>query len=88
MTALRKCAVGKPIVIEETFPLSCSAQQEEQFLLQSRKFACGWLGHYEGLTLSDYAKLQRQGKLTIPEAIYQSWQQLFVKLKPRFVRQK
>ncbi len=88
MTALRKCAVGKPIVIEETFPLSCSAQQEERFLLQSRKFACGWLGHYDGLTLSDYAKLQRQGKLTIPEAIYQSWQQLFVKLKPRFVRQK
>jgi hypothetical protein len=86
MEVLRKCAVGKPVVIEETFPLSCSGRQEEQFLLKSRKIACGWLGHYDGYTLQDYAKFAAEHRLTIGQAIYRQWQRMFVKLKPRFVR--
>lgn len=86
MEVLRRCAVGKPVVIEETFPLSCSAAEEQKFLLASRTIACGWLGHYDGLTLQDYRKLSREHRLTIGEAIYRSFEQMFVKLKPDFVR--
>ncbi|MGC9259316.1 MAG: cellulase family glycosylhydrolase [Phycisphaerae bacterium] len=86
MVTLGKCAVGKPVVIEETFPLSCSAAEERQFLLKSRTIACGWLGHYNGYTLADYAKLAHEHRLTIGQAIYREWEEMFVQLKPRFVR--
>lgn len=86
MDVLRRCAVGKPVVIEETFPLSCTAAQERHFLLASRRIACGWMGHYDGLTLQDYHKLSLQHRLTIGEAIYRSFERMFVQLKPEFVR--
>ena len=85
MIGLRKCAVGKPVVIEETFPLSCSPQQEQTFLLQSRAIACGWLGHYNGKTIAQYQALARQGRLSIAQALYLAWERMFVKLGPRFV---
>ena len=43
MDVLHRCAVGKPVVIEETFPLSCSAAQERHFLLlRAASPAVGW----------------------------------------------
>ena len=66
MEALRKCSVRKPVVIEETFPLSCSSAEEETFLRESKEIACGWIGHYDGLALQDFAALERAGKLTLP----------------------
>ena len=85
MIGLRKCAVGKPVVIEETFPLWCGPKQEEKFLLHSRAVACGWLGHYAGKTIAEYQALARQGKLTMGQALYLAWERMFVKLGPRFV---
>jgi hypothetical protein len=82
LEALKKCAVGKPVVIEETFPLSCSTAAEEKFLIESKGAACGWLGHYDGLNLQDYERLENAGKLTVAQSIYRDWQRLFVKLKP------
>jgi Cellulase (glycosyl hydrolase family 5) len=84
MEALRKCAAGKPVVVEETFPLSCSAEAEEEFLRDSKKIACGWIGHYDGDSLKDFDALARAGKLTLPQSIYREWERLFVKLKPDF----
>jgi hypothetical protein len=40
--------IGKPIVIEETFPLKCSLDEFAQFIERSRKHACGWIGFYWG----------------------------------------
>jgi len=84
MTGLRKCAVGKPVVIEETFPLRCDSAQLEEFLRDSEKIACGWIGHYDGCSLKDFDTLEREGKLTLAQAIYREWARLFVKLKPGF----
>lgn len=81
---LRQFAIGKPVVIEETFPLTCSAAELESFLRASRPYACGWLGHYDGLSLGESESLQKAGKLTLPQSIYLSWLQLFVRLKPEF----
>ena len=43
-TVLKQFAVGKPLVIEETFNLTCSPPELRQFLLDSRGQACGWNG--------------------------------------------
>jgi hypothetical protein len=41
-------AVGKPVVIEETFPLNCSLEEFERFIDGSAKDASGWIGFYWG----------------------------------------
>ncbi len=84
MEALRVCAVGKPVVIEETFPLSCDAAQLEKFLRASREIACGWIGHYDGRTLEELDELERTKKLTMPQSVYREWMRMFVRLKPEF----
>ncbi|MBU6400674.1 MAG: cellulase family glycosylhydrolase [Verrucomicrobia bacterium] len=84
LECLRHFAVGKPVVIEETFPLSCSGAELEQFLLASRGFACGWIGHYDGRTPTEYDALERAGKLTLAQGMYREWLRLFVRLKPVF----
>lgn len=70
-------AVGKPVVIEEMFPLECSAEELGKFIAASRGPACGWIGFYWGKTRDEY----RAGN-TIGDAIVLSWLDLFVKLKP------
>jgi hypothetical protein len=52
--------VGKPIVIEETFPLRCSFDEFEQFLDGSKKHACGWFGFYWG---KPPAELRQSGEI-------------------------
>jgi hypothetical protein len=84
--ALRQVAVGKPVVIEETFALSCSTPELEKFMRWSRQFACGWVGHYDGVPLKELDALEREKKITISQAIYRDWLRLFVKLKPEFVK--
>jgi hypothetical protein len=42
-------AVGKPVVIEETFPLKCSIEDFVRFVDQSKKHAGGWIGFYWGV---------------------------------------
>ena len=68
---------GKPIVIGETFPLSCGADDERDFLLKSRDFAHGWMGHWPDESPAELAELKRAGKATIHNAIWLSWVELF-----------
>jgi len=72
-------AVGKPVVIEEVFPLRCSAEELGQFIEQSRPFAAGWIGFYWGKTLEEYRRVTKD----IPSAITLAWLELFVALSPR-----
>jgi hypothetical protein len=85
LEGLRQFAVGKPVVIEETFPLSCRPDELESFLRDSRACACGWMGHYDGNGLEELDALQRAGKISLSQGIYRQWMQLFVRLKPVFV---
>lgn len=43
-------AAGKPVVIEETFPLNCDAAELRAFLRRARPHAAGVLGFYWGQT--------------------------------------
>jgi hypothetical protein len=84
--SLKHFAVGKPVVIEETFPLSCSVEELEDFLKKSRGIACGWIGHYDGRSIEEFVKLREAKKITLGEAIYSQWLELFVRLKPEMVK--
>jgi len=56
LAALKSYDIGKPIVIEETFPLSCGPEDFERFILESRATAEGWISHYFGQTIESHRK--------------------------------
>lgn len=45
--------VGKPVLIEETFPLKCSAEEFAEFVQKSRGDAAGLIGFYWGKTRAE-----------------------------------
>jgi hypothetical protein len=67
-------AVGKPVLVEETFPLACSPRELEEFIEGSRKHAAGWLGFYWGKPPEE---LRRSN--TISDALTLGWLELFEK---------
>jgi len=83
LALLKKFDWGKPIVIGETFPLSCGVDDERDFLLRSREFAHGWIGHWPDESPTELAELKRTGKATIHNAIWLSWVELFEELGPQ-----
>ncbi len=48
LATLAGFAVGKPVVIEETFPLSCTSAELLEFIRRSRSYAAGWITFYWG----------------------------------------
>jgi len=79
---LKKFAVGKPVVIEETFPLACGIDELKSFIERSPQ-ASGWLGHYDGQSPQELSRLRDEGKLTLGQAMYLDWLRLFEKLGPK-----
>lgn len=73
--------VGKPVVIEEIFPLKCGADELGQFIDKSKKHATGWIGFYWGKTPEEY----RKGK-TLRDAIVLSWLELFQQKRKMLLR--
>jgi hypothetical protein len=61
-------AVGKPVVVEETFPLACSAQELDGFIERHRAEVAGWISFYWG---KDPEALRRSRKLG--DAILLDW---------------
>lgn len=84
LESLRHFAAGKPVVIEETFPMTCTAAELEEFLRASREIACGWIGHYDGHTPEELDALDHDGRLTAAQGVYREWLRLFVRLGPEF----
>jgi hypothetical protein len=82
LAGLDKFAVGKPVVIEETFTLTCSAEELESFLRQSKRVACGWMGHYDGRTIAQLKAMQETKAISLPQAIYLGFLELFKRLAP------
>jgi hypothetical protein len=67
-------AVGKPVVIEETFPLACSAEELGQFIEGSKKHAAGWIGFYWGKPPEELRRSKEIG-----DAMTLGWLELFEK---------
>ena len=52
-TALRVYEVGKPLVVEEMFPLACSGEELLDFVDGSAEIADGWISFYWGRTIAE-----------------------------------
>ena len=74
LAALAVYDIGKPLVVEEMFPLKCSAAELDAFIDGSRKIAAGWIGFYWGKTPEEYRRSS-----TIGDAMTLSWLELFQK---------
>jgi cellulase (glycosyl hydrolase family 5) len=55
---LKGFAVGKPVLVEEIFPLKCSGEELESFIDRAGPLAAGWLSFYWGKTLEELRKSQ------------------------------
>lgn len=73
LTALAVYDVGKPVVIEETFPLRCSLEELDAFIDASRQRVAGYIGFYWGKTIEEYS---RPG-IDMPGAIMKKWLEYF-----------
>ena len=69
---LSKFSIGKPIVIEETFPLRCSIVELEEFIDLSRDVAAGWIGFFWGKTPNDL-----RGSKAAGDILELAWLELF-----------
>jgi hypothetical protein len=65
---LRGFSVGKPVIIEETFPLGCSLEEMDEFLQAARPHAAGVVSFYWGQTM---VELEQQS--TLSAAITKAW---------------
>jgi hypothetical protein len=73
LTALAVYNIGKPLVVEEMFPLSCSVEELEAFIDGSVNIADGWISFYWGTSIEDYAK----GDHGLAGAITKNWLEHF-----------
>jgi hypothetical protein len=82
LKALAVYAVGKPIVIEEMFPIHCSVEDLDRFIDGSDTLVAGWIGFYWGKTVDEY----KTGKRSIGDQLTLNWLEYFVKRAPDITR--
>jgi hypothetical protein len=70
LEALKAYEVGKPLIIEEMFPLKCSAEELVEFVNRSSTHVDGWISFYWGATAQ---QLREKEAPTIAEAITAAW---------------
>ncbi len=81
--ALQAYEVGKPLVIEEMFPLKCSAEELIEFVDRSATHADGWISFYWGKTAEQLLSAE---KLSIGNAITAEWLEKFKKMSVEMTR--
>ena len=79
LTAMAVYDIGKPLVIEETFPLECGLEEMDDFLKRSRPRAEGYISFYWGRTIKEYAAAKED---PLAAAIMGAWLKQFQKLAP------
>jgi len=71
---LKGFSVGKPVVVEETFPLKCSPKELDGFIGRSGEDAAGWVSFYWGNPPEELRRSKQIG-----DAILLQWLDLFEK---------
>ncbi|MFN0127006.1 MAG: hypothetical protein ACKV19_10030 [Verrucomicrobiales bacterium] len=74
LAAMDAYRIGKPLVIEETFPLTCSLEEMETFLRQSKPLTAGYFSFYWGRTIEQY---DSSSEKTITDALVGGWLKFF-----------
>lgn len=70
-------SVGKPVVIEETFAMSCNKEELAQYLARSAQWANGWMMHYDGQTLTELAALEKTKDWSIAKSLWKGSLEVF-----------
>ena len=78
LETLKGFSVGKPVVVEETFPLRCSPEALDTFIDRSGKGAAGWISFYWGKPPVELRRSKEMGDM-----ILLKWLELFGKRVPR-----
>ncbi|MCA9175220.1 MAG: cellulase family glycosylhydrolase [Planctomycetales bacterium] len=71
---------GKPLVVEEIFPLKCSPRELEEFMRRARPHVAGWIGFYWGQTPAELSQQK-----TIGAAITREWLEMFQRMTPEML---
>ncbi|MGC1275065.1 MAG: cellulase family glycosylhydrolase [Planctomycetaceae bacterium] len=70
IAALAVYDVGKPLVVEETFPLNCSMEEIDAFVEGGKDRVDGWISHYFDSTIDEH-KNGAEPHGTAPDAPFQ-----------------
>jgi len=74
LTALAAYDIGKPLIVEEMFPLRCNTEELDAFIDSSRRIADGWIGFYWGKTPEEYRRSRE-----LRDALTLAWLEFFEK---------
>lgn len=74
LTAMATYDIGKPLLIEETFPLSCSLEEMDDFLRRAKSRAEGFISFYWGRTIPEYAAVTEK---KLESALIAAWLRYF-----------
>jgi len=72
LTALEAYDIGKPLIVEEMFPLKCSLEELDVFIDSSRATADGWIGFYWGKTPEESRR-----SAALSDAVTAAWLEFF-----------
>jgi hypothetical protein len=81
LAALAVYDIGKPLVVEEIFPLRCSLEEAGNFIGGSRKFTDGWISFYWGATIEE-----NEQKGDLKGALLAQWLRYFRSQSPEAAR--
>jgi hypothetical protein len=84
LTALKAYEVGKPLVVEEMFPLGCSADELAEFIERSSSHCDGWISFYWGTSAEE---LRNDPKQDFGKAITAAWLDKYRGLSERVLNQ-
>ena len=56
IAALAVYDIGKPLVVEETFPLDCTMEEMDRFVEGGKDRVDGWISHYFGHTIEEHRR--------------------------------
>ena len=77
LATARRFQVGKALVVEEMFPMKCSAAELREFINSAKPLANGWLGFYWGQTPE-----QLRPSTNLVDGLTRDWLQVFQQGKP------
>jgi hypothetical protein len=76
LETLKHFSVGKPVVVEEMFPMNCTPEELREFVEKSRGTASGWIGFYWGQTPEELSR----GK-TFLDVVTREWLKVFEQIR-------
>jgi hypothetical protein len=74
LAAMAVYDIGKPLLIEEIFPLSCSIEEMDDFLKRAKRGADGFISFYWGRTIAQYSAATEK---KMEAAIIAAWLRYF-----------